>query len=437
MRVFIGPQEIAGYYGNLAKGFQEIGVKSDFFTYSRHKFEYGGESSRPILLSVTIWVKEYIEKNQSERLISFILRLVYRLLLAIWFIFSLFRYEVFIFGFGQSLLPRNLDLPLLQFFGKRVISNLGHGAEARPPYIDGAYQSFDGEPIALNDLYVKSHKIKKLVSFHLKYANVVIGAPLSSTMFANQRFINSFYIGLPFQSNKSNDSEIELESNQIWNSTIRILHSPSHPAAKGSNIIEQAIESLKKKGYKIEFILIHGRSNSEVLNEIQKSDFVIDQVYSDTPMAGFATESAWFGKPSIVGGYGWEALKNFVKTDLWPPSLLCHPDNLLNAIEDFLIYPQRRIDMGKKAKEFVQKKWSAVEVAKKYQRIINNDIPVEWWINPKDVHYFEGAGQSEERTRQNIRELVKDYGIEALQLSHRPDLEAAFLKFARIESLDE
>lgn len=44
-------------------------------------------------------------------------------------------------------------------------------------------------------------------------------------------------------------------------------------------------------------------SNATVLQELQQCDFVIDELYSDVPLAMLATEAAIFGKPVIVGGY--------------------------------------------------------------------------------------------------------------------------------------
>ena len=65
--------------------------------------------------------------------------------------------------------------------------------------------------------------------------------------------------------------------------------------------------------------------------------FEIDQVYCDTPMAGFATEAAWFGKPAVVGGYGFDYLKTYVPEGMWPPSKTCHPDKIENAIESLIV----------------------------------------------------------------------------------------------------
>ncbi len=176
----------------------------------------------------------------------------------------------------------------------------------------------------------------------------------------------------------------------------------------------QAISNLKNKGYNIELVLIHGKPNRDVLEEIARCDFVVDQVYSDTPMAGFATEAAWFGKPAVVGGYGFAYLKRFVPEAMWPPSFTCHPDAIEQAIEHLITNPEAQVRLGKAAQQFVREKWSAEEVARRYLRLIEGDIPDEWWLDPREVVYLEGSGQSTERSKEIIRAIVRRF----VQLLH-------------------
>lgn len=430
-KILIAPIEIAGYYANLAKGFKELGVEHDFVVYTSHSFGYGGESKRPILLRVADWFNQ-LRNERSFFLIKAISIIPTRLLTYVWGMTALFRYDVFIFGFGESLFPNNIDLPILRFFGKKIISNLSHGSEARPPYIDGSYLSKEGDLSSISEIFSLVLRNKKILTKHLRYADLVIGAPYSTSQFANNTFINYLNIGIPITynySNNNNSTPLKSEFKSI-EKTIRILHSPSNPVSKGTSQITKAIENLKSKGYLIDFILIHNRPFHEVLSEIQQCDFVVDQIFSDTPMAGFATEAAWFGKPAVVGGYGLDKLKKFLPDDMWPPSKICHPDFIEEAIEDLLMSKDNREKLGKEAQAFVRDKWNSVEVAKKYLCLIKGEMPMDWIINPIDIEYLEGVGQSVSRTKLTIQQLTSAYGVEALQLSHRPKLEALFMKFA-------
>jgi glycosyltransferase involved in cell wall biosynthesis len=430
LKVFIGPQEVAGYYRNLTVGFKELGISCDYMTLNDHPFNYGGQSSKPLFLKLIYWLNNIKVNYYLPSLFYHTLTIASEFFRLIWALSLIFKYDVFIFGFGNSLMRKNLDLPLLKLFGKVVISNLGHGSEARPAYIDGSFQSFSGNDISIRRKFEISRKTHLKVNRHFKYSRYVIGSPMSTSQFAKSSFINFFALGIPFtnldQSIASNLRE-EADTQNDLDDYVRILHCPSHPAAKGTPIITSAINNLVKRGYKIQFVLIHGKSSSEVMKEIQLCDFVVDQVYSDTPMASFATEAAWFAKPAIVGGYGFDTLRSILPSYSWPPSKTCHPDQVEHSIEELINNVALRKKLGQDAKAFVQQRWHCINVAQRYLSLINSKVPESWWINPYDVVYIEGACQPICKTMYTIREIISRYGIDGLQLSHRPDLKSIIL----------
>ena len=236
-------------------------------------------------------------------------------------------------------------------------------------------------------------------------------------------------LGIPSLETNLKDFRTDLNVKKLKQS-VRILHSPSHPSAKGTLYIKKAILNLQKKGHEIEFILVNGVSNLEVIEEIKKCDFIVDQIFSDTPLSGFAAEAAFYAKPAVVGGYGFEYLKSFIIPEMFPPSKICHPDKIEVAIESLIVDKNNRYFLGNAAHNFVLTKWNSIEVAKRYIRIIEDDIPEKWWLDPKEVIYIEGMGQSLKITKENLKNIINAYGISALQLSHNPKLEEAFLKFS-------
>ncbi|MCW7755270.1 hypothetical protein OOT00_14885 [Desulfobotulus sp. H1] len=440
-KVWIGPIEIAGYYNNLSQGFKAIGIHHDYATFTPHPFKYGEEKNenKDVLLKI---IKQLTHKRVEKPCLPIMVKLLLagaaEFFKIIYFVKCLLHYDVFIFGFGHSLLTANMDIPILRIAGKTVIMNLGHGSEVRPSYMDGAAQSPDGlvQPDAYG-LYCRALASKRKIRFIEKHANYIIGAPFSSTQFASQKMLNWFSIGIPYgmqpfvpvdDQNRGVDSDGFLDKK-----CLRILHSPSHPAAKGSAIIASAINNLRLKGYSIEFIELRNRPNSEVLEEIKSCDFVVDQIYSDTPMAGFATEAAWYGKPAVVGGYGFEYLKEKLSAEMYPPSHTCHPDEIEDAIEFLINHPDYRQMLGKQAQAFVTSHWTVQKVAERYFCLMEGRVPATWWIDPLKVFYLHGGGQSEKQTKDNIRKMVRAFGVSSLQLSHRPYLEKEALKFAGME----
>lgn len=419
-----------------------MGVNCDYVTFSDDQFSTGNNIRTSFLLRNIAKLSQFRRNKYNKKFVflRIFITLLIEILCLLYFFIALFRYDVFVFGYGYTLLRWNLDLPILRLFGKKVVVNMAHGSELRPPFIDGSYQTEDGLQPRSGFLKQLAVRYKRRIKYFEVTVDLIIGSPFSSTHYSTQKLINIFALGIPCYSNLdiSDTAPYHWSNNhpvitQNDGAPIRILHAPSHSAVKGSVLIREVIERLKSHGYNIDFIEIKGRQNREVLEEIQKCDFVVDQIYSDTPMAGFATEAAWFGKPAVVSGYGFEYLKTFIPPEMWPPSKTCHPDDLEVSIKELIDNIEFRKRLGSEAYQFTHMQWSAAIVAAKYMQLIEGDIPADWWLEPQSVVYFHGCGQSEKQTKDNIRELVAAYGVKSLQLSHRPDLEKAFLEFVDIQ----
>ena len=349
----------------------------------------------------------------------------------VWGLVAIFKYDVFIFGFGRSLLLYNLDLIILKFLHKTSICHLGHGSDSRPPYLDGFYQTDESRKLSPQQTFKLTRKTFKRVKFHQKYSAILIGSPLSTSQFASSQFINSLAIGLPLQIQKvekKNKPRISFH-NKTKPNTVKILHAPSNPAAKGSALIVRAIKNLKTKGYLIDFKLLTKKEYSEVIEELQFCDFVIDQLYSDAPMAAFAAEAASFGKPAIVGGYELEKLAGCISSDALPPSKLIHPSEIESSIEELINDTQQREHLGKCAQTFIEDNWTPVKVAERYFKLIDMKFPQSWWVEPLNCTFFKGAGQSEAETRRVVDTLVKNYGVASLNLEHNVRLRNDLLSF--------
>ncbi len=418
--------EIAGYYGQLSKDFRDLGYNVTFVDSSNNVFKYAQSEE------VSIWFISLYRRFQDirrqlpwyrflEKIICVLSALILRVFIFCW---ALFFHDLFIFAFGTSLLPRNWDLPILKIFKKRIICNLAHGSDARPPYVDGFRQNENSQFDDVQRIYFLTKFIKKKCLHIERYADVILGAPLSCH-FLSTRFVNHFFIGLPYSAKRFSANCSTIESG-----CTRILHAPSHPHAKGTYKIREAISSLKKKGHNIDFVEVLRQPNEVVLEELGFCDFVVDQMYSDTPLAGLATEAAWFGKPSVVGGYGWNVLQQFVPDEKFPPSQICHPDALEEAIEQLIVDSDYRQDMGRKAFEFVSKKWHSKRVAERYIKMFDGMVPEDWFLNPESIIYTYGGGFPESQVKKVVGNLIRAKGIKALQLSDKPELERAFVQFA-------
>ncbi|MCD6578929.1 hypothetical protein J7L48_05595 [bacterium] len=338
---------------------------------------------------------------------------------------AILKYDVFIFGFTTSFF-NFIDLPILKFLNKKIIY-VFHGSDSRPPYINGAVMTKNRKN-DISECLLLTKKRRKIIRTIDKYADIIIDHPPMG-LFHERPFVLVLSIGIPY--NSPENPITGLGDNP---DTVCILHSPSHLEAKGTHIIRDTISNLKSKGYNIEFVEIMGKPNSVVLEEVARCDFVVDQLYSDTPLAGFATEAAFFGKPAVVGGYYAEYIYDDYSEDDIPPSYYCHPDDIEKAIEKMITDKEFRLGLGKKASDFVKTQWHPAKVAERYLRIILDDIPEEWLYDPQRISYIYGAGISKERAKQLVKALIEKYGKEVLQLNDKPELEKKFIEFSQNHS---
>jgi len=415
-KIFIGLTEIAGYYSNLKKGFQKIGVESSFINLSSHPFKYGGDDVPNIFVKLHKQNNKKIRKYKSKIVKApfYLLNIMLKIPIFIW---AFHHHNVFIFGFSGSFF-NYFDLPILKYFNKKIIF-VFNGSDERPPYIDGARHN-----LTISDYKRITSRMKSNIVCISKYADYIVGST-NSSHFHQKSIINFVALGLPF----NHPSDNNYVHGKTRRKGIRILHAPSDPIGKGSDRIRSSISELKRKEYDIEYIEITGRPHHEVIKELQNCDFIVDQVYGG-PMAGFATEAAYFGKPNVAGGYYADYIHNDYFPEHIPPSLYCHPDNLTSAIERLIVDEEYRLELGKRAQEFVRTRWAPEQVARRYLQIIEGTIPEEYMFDPNTIRYVQGYGMPESKSKEIIRNMIEQYGIESLCLSDKPELEQRFRDYA-------
>lgn len=435
--IFIGLTEVSGYYSNLKRGLDSLGIYSEYVTLHKHPFQYGDIESQSLLPKFARYcVSKRVSaarNNYPERGLWLFLVLATRLPLFLW---ALFKFDVFIMGGGSSFF-RFWELGILRLARKRIIY-MCHGTDSRPGYMDGFSVGITEDTTTIAEQIEKNPDItdrllnREFVKPYVqstnrrfrdarmieRFANVVINHSAHGH-FLTRPFVSSVVIGLPFfRGNIPEQNAVNRPEGPV-----RILHSPSQKEGKGTYRIREIIRSLENKGHDIQYIEISGRPNSEVLEELECCDFVIDQLYSDYPLAGFATEAAFFGKPAVIGSYYADRIHRDLPKKYIPVSEFCHPDDIENIVEKLIMDKKYRKRAGKEAKKFVEENWEAEVVAGKYLALIEGNIPEDWYFNPLDTEYFLGIGQSEKRTGLVVRTIIKEYGVRKLRLYRSPLLQ--------------
>jgi glycosyltransferase involved in cell wall biosynthesis len=416
-RVFIGLGEVAGYYRGLERGFHEIGVDARFYDESAHPFGYGRVGFLGRLASATRRARASRSSFQRVVCAGFLraMRLVAHVGLFAW---AVVRYDVFIFGGGSTLLRRR-ELPILRRLGKRIIW-VFTGSDHRPPYLNGMWVR--GALVnGLEPLLRETAETVDRVRTAERYADVIVAAA-SSAQFHKRPFVHFVSIGIA----TPNSLPIPASTTVFRGAGVRILHCPSDPVSKGTSLIRQHVDQLRAAGRSIDYVEIIGRPNTEVLAALRDCDFVIDELYSDTPMAVFATEAGLFGKPVVVAGYyARQYERDLGSLGGLPPTLYCEPDQAGEAIRLMVDDGPLRSELGRRAEEFVRQRWSPEQVALRYLRLIDGEIPAEWWCDPLSNDYVMGWGLTEALWHESLRAVVGAAGVQALAEPANPALRRA------------
>jgi glycosyltransferase involved in cell wall biosynthesis len=413
--VFVGPVNIAGIASRLADGLRQCDVDAEAVLAWPDRFQYSNTKSSFILLWQ--WAGKMRQAasagSKLKKIFFVLLHKALGFLLLPW---ALFRFNAFIFLFAQTLTDSSLELKLLKLFKKRLIF-VYVGSDARPPYMDGG-RFPEGTPLPDAATLCKlTQDKKKLIKRQESFADYVVNSPFCG-QFQERSYVNWFAMGVPFDADNQQAEEPDLPNTKRH--SVRILHSPSSAAVKGTQRILTILDQLKRKGLDFELLLLQSTSNIEVIEEIKRCDFVIDQLFADTPLAVFATEAALFGKPAVVGGYAANSGKQLFASYGQPPSFFVSPSDMADAIERLIADKNYRDQLGMEAATFVKQHWNSTEVAKRYLKLLSNNCEADWLIDPHACDYALGNGLPAERSAMLTSNMMKQFGEESLCIGDKP-----------------
>ena len=427
MRVFLGLTEIAGYYRGLHRGLREIGVES-VYACGGHHFAYAEEeeqSAWPVRLFRRLSFLRLAtpRPGKVKRAVLKVAHWCSKVPLLFW---ALGKCDVFVFGYGSCFFSTR-ELWLFRLLGKRTI-HVFHGSDNRPCYMDGTV--VQPERLQDADAVIRHHRRQHaLVKLIERYSDCLVSHPATGQYF-DKPYVNWLLAtGLPF-AGETSDGCVPAGNSE---GSVVVLHCPSDPAAKGTDLIRGVIRSLQAKGHVIDYRELINRPNSEVLRQLRECDFVMDQAFADYPMAGFATEAAHFGKPAVVGGYAREICAAIGIRNGMPCAAFCRPEEMEELTERMITDTVFRQECGRRAKEFVSTAWSRRNIAQNWLRLLRNDIPADWKVAPAQIDYTGGAGLDTEGLRRGVTWFLQHGGEESLFMNHRPDLKAQMLALAGSE----
>jgi hypothetical protein len=336
------------------------------------------------------------------------------------FAWAVARHDVFVFG-GRVTFARGRDLPLLRLLGKRVVC-VFWGSDERPAYLDGSLMASDrGRDVAAGVALVARQK--REVRRIDRWSHAVISHVLSAHLH-ERPVVRSSAIGLLLPRGGVDPRPEPAGGEPV------VLHAPTHPAAKGTGEIRAIVRRLQLRGHRLRYEEVTGVPNDELLRRIDACALVIDQLFSDVPSAGLATEASARRRAVVVGGYGTNELETWLPAEERAPVPFVHPDRVEDQVEALLCDRGARRAVARRAGEHVVARCAPDAVAARLLRVLRDDVPPAWLFDPRRLTYVHGACLPEARARELIGAFVAHGGTSALQVDDKPELQAALLDFA-------
>lgn len=195
-------------------------------------------------------------------------------------IMCFFKYDLFHFYYGTSLLPNQMDLPFYKMFGKKVIME----------YLGNDIQGYQ--------LSVEKYKWTNVSFMMSQEQGKIYDQRITNRYNREKKYIDKSLVCAPCYSEFAPKSEVlplAIDSDRFkfaplprFDGQIRIMHAPTHRGFKGTDFIMQAIKRLKMEGYNIQFDLVENVTHDELLERYKLCHLFIDQI-----MGG------WYGTASI------------------------------------------------------------------------------------------------------------------------------------------
>lgn len=426
--IFVGPQEIAGFLSRSATALADEGANVIAFKQV-HTKQHPERVQHPKIHWLFAGMIESISKAPS------IVRSIGQFFLKLFVLFTaIISADACLFIGGKGLFNFPIDYYLLRLFGKRVV-HMYVGTASRPRYFSAYAKNVLTPDMAESKRYTRklikrTRRQRARVRAISRAASCVIENPLCCH-FQTRPFVNYFKVGMPI---RMNGAPSESPPKATARKT-RILHCPSRPEIKGTQRIVDTLSPEVLERLNAELVVLTGVPHSRVLEEIEKCDFVIDQLYSDSPLAGFAAEAASHHRVPVVCGYGWDDIQKDLDSEDIPPAMLCHPKDLLSAVEQLCNDAPKRQQLTAELKDFlIQGAWSGQAFAKKLGRVLHNDVPASWLVDPQDIRYKHGVGLSEKDARGIIQKMTELEGMGALQVSDKAALESCIETWLQSEA---
>lgn len=300
MKIFHGPNNIAGAAGVLAKAQRALGYDAESVCYDTGKYAYPAD--------------RYLKRTMSDRVSSAIKEGL--------------SHDIFHFYFGQSLTGGSLyDVPWLQRMGKKVFfyfcgCDLRDAKSVIAQYEYSACKACWPAACSANRL--------KAVETSRKCDGIFVSTP-DLMEFVDE----AIWLPQPLHLEQFDTLRQSLRptpDRQAANRPMRIAHGPSSRLLKGTIHLENAVASLRARHVNVELVLVENMSHAQAMQTCLDADVVVDQLLIGA-YGQFSVEMMALGKPVVC--YIRDDLRPLYPPDL--PIISANPRTIERVLEELAI----------------------------------------------------------------------------------------------------
>ena len=332
MRVLHAPKNAAGQATQISRGQRKLGIISDVLVLNQNQFGY--ECDIDLKLNGLSTPAKYGRLTKN-------------------FIRSISKYDVFHFHCGESLLPLNLDLPILRLLGKKMVMHYW-GSDIIQMDIAKNYTLIPEKVMKAVYPNLNDEKRRKRLRGINRWVDCSIVGDYSLLPYLPTSKVVRQAMDI---------STIPFVGCEPVRTVPNIVHAPSNRLIKGTGLILEALDKLKTDGVKFNLILVENKPHAEAMEIFKQADIVIDEVQQG-PYGIFSMECMALGKPVLCRID--EKLKKYY-TGL--PIVDTPPQKVYQNVKELIDDPQRRVDLGRRGRMYMESNHDYVTVAKSISQI--------------------------------------------------------------------
>ncbi len=353
MRIFVGLREIANVASTYAKGFKALGHETFCMIYEENPFYRDNRY-------------DLIVQHQLPDHTGWLSRRVFE---ASWLAKLVRSYDLFVFLFGSSLLPRYLDFPILKHFGKKIIcvflgSDIRYGPAVEQEMRQlGLYEEMEPFIRYINEGKHDTYTVKKNeIRQAERYADLILSQPGYGQLQTRPYMRFNIPVDLcDFQFNIP-DRKIPV-----------VIHAPSNAAIKGTEYVLRAVDQLKREGVSFEFRLIDKMPHAQLLQIISDADIVVDELFGDT--VGVLSTEAMVSGNVVLAHYPEE----FAGVPSGCPVVNINIYTLADRLREVITNQNLRRRLATEGYDYVRRNNDHIKVA---EQMMN-------WVNMLEVENFD------------------------------------------------